>query len=58
MVTHCSKGQALIEAIFSFTLLLLIWLAANQSLSTYQSSQKKMEKHYGSETKVKRVRTK
>jgi type II secretory pathway component PulJ len=58
MEPHHSKGQALIEVLISLTVLLSIGLVANRTLSTYQSSQKKMEKQYGSETKIKRVRTK
>lgn len=58
MVTHHSKGQALIEVLISLTVLLSIWMVANRTLSTYQTSQKKLEKYYGSETKVKRARTK
>lgn len=58
MENNYTKGQALIEVLISLTVLLSIWMVANRTLSTYQSSQKKLEKQYGSETKIKRVRTK
>lgn len=56
METHHSKGQALIEILISLTVLSSIWLVANRTISTYQSSQKKLEKKYGNETKIKRIR--
>ena len=41
METHRSKGQALIEVLISLTVLTSIWLVANRTISTFQSSQKK-----------------
>ena len=54
MGTHHSKGQALIELVLSFLILLILWGAVNKVIKTYSFS-KNLENHK-SEFKIKRTR--
>ncbi len=54
MGTHHSKGQALIELVLSFLLLLTLWGAVNKVIKTYSFS-KSLENNK-SEFKIKRTR--
>lgn len=53
MGTHHSKGQALIELVLSFLLLLTLWGAVNKVIRTYSFS-KSLENNQ-SEFKIKRT---
>lgn len=56
MGTHHSKGQALIELVLSFLLLLILWGAVNKVIVTYSYS--KTLENNKNEFKVKRTHSK